>query len=404
MYSIAAMARVVRRRAVFLTASFAVATLGSACAAVHRPPTTVPSLLQEAPRYAQRDRVTRDSIVERLVRRVIRRGDRTLDVLLLSGGGQNGAFGAGFLRGWRARTDQTMPTFDLVSGISTGALQAPYALLGTGAAVDTLTALYARAATSIAPTIDWWFWLRRTGGLVNTARFDRTLAASVNGQFRDELRRAFAADRQIVFATTDFDLGTGRLWSLGEELDSTAAGLVRVRSLLRAATAIPGIFPPVVIDGHVHADGGVVENVMPVLTHDAYVELGRRLASKGVQDVTVRVWVVMNLWTHPEPRVITPSSLAQVRSRSTALLFYLHQSSTLAGLENLARAVSADVPGMRMQVRVATLPASESTSPGADALFERRFMQRLDSIGFVRAQRPTPWDTVIGAFARPPFP
>jgi predicted acylesterase/phospholipase RssA len=404
MYSIAAMARVVRRRAVFLTASFAVATLGSACAAVHRPPTTVPSLLQEAPRYAQRDRVTRDSIVERLVRRVIRRGDRTLDVLLLSGGGQNGAFGAGFLRGWRARTDQTMPTFDLVSGISTGALQAPYALLGTGAAVDTLTALYARAATSIAPTIDWWFWLRRTGGLVNTARFDRTLAASVNGQFRDELRRAFAADRQIVFATTDFDLGTGRLWSLGEELDSTAAGLVRVRSLLRAATAIPGIFPPVVIDGHVHADGGVVENVMPVLTHDAYVELGRRLASKGVQDVTVRVWVVMNLWTHPEPRVISPSSRAQVSSRSTALLFYLHQSSTLAGLENLARAVSADVPGMRMQVRVATLPASESTSPGADALFERRFMQRLDSIGFVRAQRPTPWDTVIGAFARPPFP
>lgn len=404
MYSIAAMARVVRRRAVFLTASFAVATLGSACAAVHRPPTTVPSLLQEAPRYAQRDRVTRDSIVERLVRRVIRRGDRTLDVLLLSGGGQNGAFGAGFLRGWRARTDQTMPTFDLVSGISTGALQAPYALLGTGAAVDTLTALYARAATSIAPTIDWWFWLRRTGGLVNTARFDRTLAASVNGQFRDELRRAFADDRQIVFATTDFDLGTGRLWSLGEELDSTAAGLVRVRSLLRAATAIPGIFPPVVIDGHVHADGGVVENVMPVLTHDAYVELGRRLASKGVQDVTVRVWVVMNLWTHPEPRVISPSSRAQVSSRSTALLFYLHQSSTLAGLENLARAVSADVPGMRMQVRVATLPASESTSPGADALFERRFMQRLDSIGFVRAQRPTPWDTVIGAFVRPPFP
>jgi predicted acylesterase/phospholipase RssA len=348
--------------------------------------------------------VTRDSIVERLVRRVIRRGDRTLDVLLLSGGGQNGAFGAGFLRGWRARTDQTMPTFDLVSGISTGALQAPYALLGTGAAVDTLTALYARAATSIAPTIDWWFWLRRTGGLVNTARFDRTLAASVNGQFRDELRRAFADDRQIVFATTDFDLGTGRLWSLGEELDSTAAGLVRVRSLLRAATAIPGIFPPVVIDGHVHADGGVVENVMPVLTHDAYVELGRRLASKGVQDVTVRVWVVMNLWTHPEPRVISPSSRAQVSSRSTALLFYLHQSSTLAGLENLARAVSADVPGMRMQVRVATLPASESTSPGADALFERRFMQRLDSIGFVRAQRPTPWDTVIGAFARPPSP
>jgi len=394
------MARALRR----IPVALALATFCSACAAVHRPTATVQSLLAEAPRQAQQDRITRDSIVERLMRRVVRRGDRTLDVLLLSGGGQNGAFGAGFLRGWRARSDERMPTFDLVSGISTGALQSPYALLGTPAAIDTLTALYARSATSIAPTVDWWFWLRRTGGLVNTARYDRTLAASINGQFRDELRRAFADDRQIVFATTDFDLGIGRLWSLGDELDTTTAGLVRVRSLLRAATAIPGIFPPVIIDGHVHADGGVVENVMPVLERADYIRLGQRLASKGIADVTVRVWVVMNMWTHAEPRAITPSSRRQISSRSTGLLFYLHQSATLAGLENLARAVSAEVPGVRMQVRVATLPASESTSPGADALFERRFMQRLDSIGFARAQRPAPWDTVIGAFTRPPFP
>jgi hypothetical protein len=135
----------------------------------------VASLQAEAPRYAERDRATRDSIIERLARRVVRRGDGTLDLLLLSGGGQNGAFGAGFLRGWRVRSeqgppDQRMPVFDLVSGISTGALQSPYALLGSRASLDTLTALYARAVSSIAPTIDWWFWLRRTGGLVNTTR------------------------------------------------------------------------------------------------------------------------------------------------------------------------------------------------------------------------------------------
>ena len=385
----------------------AVVAFGSACAAIGRPATTVASLQADAPRYAERDRATRDSIIERLARRVVRRGDGTLDLLLLSGGGQNGAFGAGFLRGWRVRSeqgppDQRMPVFDLVSGISTGALQSPYALLGSRASLDTLTALYARAVSSIAPTIDWWFWLRRTGGLVNTTRFDRTLAATINGGFSDELRRAFADDRQIVFATADFDLGIGRLWSLGEEIDTTRGGLMRARSLFRAATAIPGIFPPVVIDGHVHADGGVVENVMPVLSRDDYAALAARLAARGVTAVTVRVWVVMNLWTHPEPRVITPSSRGQMISRSTALLFYLHQPSTLAGLENLARAVSADVPGVRMQVRVATLPASESTSPGANALFEQRFMQRLDSIGFARAQRPDPWDTVIGAYAVPP--
>lgn len=382
----------------------AVAALGSACAATHRPPATTSSLLSEAPSYAARDRLTRDSVIERLARRAMRRGDGVVDILMLSGGGQNGAFGAGFLRGWSRRADQSMPRFDLVSGISTGALQAPYALLGTGAALDTLTALYARAATSIAPTFDWWFWLRRTGGLVNTSRYDRTLAATIDGRFRDELRRAFTEDRQIVFATTDFDLGVGHLWSLGEALDTTTAGLVRARTLLRAATAIPGIFPPVVIDGHVHADGGVVENVMPVLTRADYVQLAERLKAKGLGAVTVRVWVVMNLWSHGEPRVIDPASRRQMSGRSTSLLFYLHQPSTLLGLENLARAVSAEVPGMRMEVRVAAIPASESTSPGASELFERRFMQRLDSIGFAKAQRTDPWDTVVGAYQRPPVP
>lgn len=371
------------------------------CAAVSRPPATLASLQQDAEPVAKHDRAIRDTIIERLARRALARKDRTLDLLMLSGGGQNGAFGAGFLRGWRSRTDDAMPTFDLVSGISTGALQAPYALLGTAAAIDTVTALYARAATSIAPTFDWWFWLRRTGGVVNPDRFERTLERAIDGRFRDELRTAFREDRQIIFGTADFDLGIGRLWSLGDELDTTAAGLTRTRALLRAATAIPGIFPPVIVDGHVHADGGVVENVLPVLTFDDYRRLAQRLARSGVNDVTVRLWVVMNLWTHPEPRVIDPSRRKAISSRSTALLFYLHQPSTLTALENLARAVSAEVPGVRMQLRVAALPNSESVTPGAEKLFEGRFMQRLDSIGFAKARSTTPWDVVPSAFVRP---
>jgi predicted acylesterase/phospholipase RssA len=371
------------------------------CAAISRPPASLASVQQDAAPLAQRDRETRDSVIARLIRRAERRGDRTLDVLMLSGGGQNGAFGAGFLRGWRARTDTPMPRFDLVTGISTGALQAPYALLGTAAALDTISALYERAATAIAPTFDWWFWLRRTGGLVNTARYDRTLAMVVDSQFRSELRSAFREDRQLLFATTDLDLGIGRLWSLGDELDTTAAGLVRARSLLRAATAIPGVFPLVVVDGHLHADGGVVENILAGLTFADYERLGEALAARGLGEVTVRVWVVMNNFTHSEPRVITPSSRSQIDKRSTALLFYLHQPSTLMALENLSRAVSAGVTGVRMQVRVATLPMTELDSPGVDALFDRQFMQRLDSVGFAKARGSSPFDVISSAYVRP---
>lgn len=366
-----------------------------------RPPTTVAALERDAIVLRATDRATRDSVIERLARRAVARGDRTIDILMLSGGGQNGAFGTGFLRGWQSRTESPMPRFDLVTGISTGALQAPYALLGTKAAMDSITATYARSATEFAPTIDWLFPIRRTGGVVNTARYDRTIEQSVDGLFREQLHTAFREDRQFLFGTTDFDLGVGRTWSLGETLDTTAAGLVRTRQLLKAATAIPGIFPPVVIDGHVHADGGVITNVLTLLTFDDYRRLAERLASRGLRDITVRVWVVMNLWTHAEPKVIPASNRGAISARSTALLFYAHQPETLAGLTNLERAVSSQVPGMRMQLRVATLPAWLSTEPGGDKLFDRAFMQRLDSIGYAKARGAAPWDSITSAYARP---
>jgi len=131
------------------------------------------------------------------------------------------------------------------------------------------------------------------------------------------------------------------------------------------------------------------------------VRLGAALAAYGVRDVTVRVWVVMNVWSHGEPRVMTPSSRKQMSARSTGLLFYLHQPSTLDRLHNLARAVSAEVPGVRVQLSVALLPSSESTTPGAEQLFERRFMQRLDSIGYSKARSSAPWDVVPSAYRRP---
>src|SRR5512139_2627309 len=49
--------------------------------------------------------------------------------LAVSGGGDNGAFGAGLLCGWTAAGDR--PVFKLVTGISTGALIAPFAFLGS---------------------------------------------------------------------------------------------------------------------------------------------------------------------------------------------------------------------------------------------------------------------------------
>ena len=94
----------------------------TACAAIERPPATVESLTVDGVGHDKAQRALFDASIDRLAERAITRGDRTLDILLLSGGGQHGAYGIGFLRGWLSRTGDSMPRFDLVTGVSTGSL------------------------------------------------------------------------------------------------------------------------------------------------------------------------------------------------------------------------------------------------------------------------------------------
>ena len=376
----------------------------SGCAAIKRPPTTMSQLEQDAITAARAEDATRDSVLARLARRVVVRGDRTLEVLMLSGGGQNGAFGAGFLRGWQARTDARLPTFDLVTGISTGALQAPFALVGSKAAIDTLGELYREAKDRVAPTADWWFWLRKTGGVTNMKRYDQALSGMLGGMFRNELRAGLRDGRQILIATTDYDLGIGRTWSLNDVYDTTATALAATQKLLKAATSIQGVFPPVIVDNHVHGDGGVITNVLPLLSFSDYQRLATMLEKQGVRDVTMRVYVVMNLWSHAAPMITKPSSRKKITDRANAMLFYTHQPQTLELLDVLARAVSSGVPGLRVEFKVAAQPSELAVLPGADKLFDHAFVQRLDSLGYAKGRSSAPWDALPSAFSRPAIP
>jgi predicted acylesterase/phospholipase RssA len=367
--------------------------LTAACAIVHRPPATVASIAADASGIHAVERSTIDTVVSRLVRRAITRGDHRLDILLLSGGGQNGAYGAGFLRGWRSLGPQAMPQFDLVTGISTGALQAPFAFLGTAPALDTLSALYRRGADRIAPTIDPLFWLLHTGGVLNVGRYRQTIEVVYDEQMSAALRCLFDGDRQLVVATTDFDLGITRTWDVDREL--TKGGPLRLDSLLLAATAVPTLFPAVMIDGHLHADGGVISNLLPVLGLHDYRALASQLAGAGVtQPVVVHVWVVMNVLTAPVPVVVDPASRSAIGARMETLLFTGQQLQLLDRLETLARAVSSDVPGLRMELHATMIPQSLASDPGSDTLFDRDWMIGLEQVGFERARGNQPWDRV----------
>lgn len=379
------------------------AIAGISCASVHRPDITVSELGSDANVARSVNRATVDSIIERLARRAARRNDGTLDILMLSGGGQNGAYGAGFLKAWKGRSDGGMPDFDLVTGVSTGALQAPLALLGTQEDLELLSSLYRDATRTITPSVDYLFWLHPNGGVLNVERYEATLVRVVDARLGARLRSEFDRDRQVVVSTADMDLGTGRIWSFSDELKDTAsASRRRIHTLLQASSAIPGVFPPLLIDNHVHVDGGTISNILTVLTISDYRRLAERMRHYGVSSpVKVRIWAVMNLRMHLPIKVTDIASRSEIARRGNLLLLLAQQPQVVSYLDVLSTAVNATIPGLSMEFHYTSIPASLPDDPAAAELFNEGWMHRLDSTGAGRASGATPWDTMMSPFERP---
>jgi len=374
----------------------------TACAAIERPPATLESLKADGIAHDKAQRALLDGAIDQLAQRAIARSDRTLDILLLSGGGQHGAYGIGFLRGWLARSSDSMPRFDLVTGVSTGSLQAPYALIGTTDSLATAAALFRESATQFAPTADYWFWVRRTGGVVDTTRFRAEIARTIDARMAKIVVDAATENRQLLIATTDFDLGVGEAWNLAEEMTRAGDSLDRVHDIIVASCSIPGIFPPIILDGHVHADGGVIANALFPFDLDDFKRLGATLRARGIAGpVHIRIWVVVNFWTHPRVVDVDPANRSQLSQRSTIVMFTTQQPQFLERLDLLARTVSRDVPGLSMEMRFTAIPPDLENDPAARKLFDEGWMQKLEGIGFARAQSATPWDHVVSPYLRP---
>lgn len=373
-------------RAVLLTALAAALT---ACGGSRRP-AIAPEALEAA--RAERQAAYEQSRAE-LVRHLAGRvaaGDDTLDVLVLSGGGQHGAFGAGLLAGWASRTDDPMPTFDIVTGISTGSLQAPWAFLGTPEALARLTELY-RHPERIEPRRDLIGALAgRTGGLFDTSRLAAGIGAALTPAIMADLHRQMDAGRRLFVGTTDLRLGRGRVWDVARATTPTADGAERLQRLLMASSAIPGAFPPVDLDGAPHTDGGVTSNLLA-----ADFALLRALADElRVRDAraTLRVWALVNLWLAPPVLDVDPGSVRAVNQRANGLMFALAQQSALVRMYEVAEAINATGGALRVEMRHAAIPDSWARAPGAGALFDAAYMGRLQDYATARGRRADAWE------------
>ena len=180
-----------------------------------------------------------------------RNAARPLRFLVVSGGGDDGAFGAGLLVGWSERGDR--PQFDVVTGVSTGALTAPFAFLGRDYDA-TLKHIYwdlrpgdifvSRAIVTVLTT----------DGLADSAPLRQMIDGYVDATMMERLAAAYREGRLLLVLTTNLDQGRPAIWNIGAIAES---GHPKARELivdvLLASASIPAIFPPVMID--VNIDG-----------------------------------------------------------------------------------------------------------------------------------------------------
>ncbi|MDO8411580.1 MAG: patatin-like phospholipase family protein [Phenylobacterium sp.] len=188
-----------------------------------------------------------------------------VNVLAVSGGGANGAFGAGLLVGWSEAGGR--PAFDIVTGVSTGALMAPFAYLGPEWDDQLMRAYTDPDAARL--TEGQWGLLRRP-----SLYSDRSLRALVGKYVDSPLLRAIAvehrAGRRLLMATTNLDAQEEVIWDMGaialagQAPGQAPAALALFRNVMVASASIPGVFPPVMMDpgsvddlAEMHVDGGV---------------------------------------------------------------------------------------------------------------------------------------------------
>ena len=191
-----------------------------------------------------------------------RLGEQPLSILALSGGGATGAFGAGALAG--LAHSGTRPEFSVVTGVSAGALVAPFAFLGPAWDAE-MTAIYTDGVTR------GLLHRRVLGAVFGSSVYSGVPLRRLIDHYADDgmiaaVAAGAAKGRLLLVATTDFATGEPVVWDLGSvALNGGPDAKPLFRAILLASASVPGMFPPVRIrfpaDGGVreetHIDGGV---------------------------------------------------------------------------------------------------------------------------------------------------
>ncbi len=333
----------------------------------------------EIPFYKQ----TAAARLEQIKRRrpaILRDRRRTVSYLALSGGGSHGAFGSGILNGWSAAG--TRPEFEIVSGVSTGALMAPFAFLGRGYDRQ-LREIYTQYATKdlVHPRV--LAGLVGGSALTDTTPLRKMIAKYVDWKLFRAIAREHAKGRRLLVGTTNIDADRPVIWNMGQIAQrDTKEALELFRSVLLASASLPGLFPPVFIKveangktfEEMHVDGGTTDNafLLPPKVN---------IRSFGNPRWRRRLFIIANDRTGPNPDV-TEAKTVSILGRSMATLIKQQLEGDLIKLYLRAKANGIDY-------NLTSIPASFREK--SKEAFDKDFMRKLYDLGYAMGKAGVKW-------------
>lgn len=309
-------------------------------------------------------------------------------ILVLTGGGSYGAYPAGVLYGWTQAG--TRPTFDVVTGVSTGALIACFAFLGPAFDED-----LRRNYTNLCN--DDVYRLRHFPALLlSESLADNTpLAQLIEREITDDHIRLVAAEfakgRRLYIGTSDLDTRRAVVWDMGAIAARGDAKLFR--AVVLASAAIPGFFPPVripvTVDGvrHIerHIDGGTSSSMFFV---PPWVPPDQRatLPSGWLYDSDLYILVAGKLYADPVP--VKPRALA-IAQNAVSTMVYDQTRNALHKLFLLTILTG-------MNYHLSSIPM-DFDSPASSTEFDPEQMSRMFQAGAEWARSHQKWrDTPPG--------
>jgi predicted acylesterase/phospholipase RssA len=323
--------------------------------------------------------------------------DFTYDVLVISGGGAKGAFGSGFLEGWGTVMDGPFarPEFDMVTGVSTGSLIAPFAFVGTTESYETIVQFYENPESNWVKKRGLLYFKPHHASLFNDCHLQETIRGAIDEPLVEGLIAGSAEDRLLLIGTTNLDAGKGRIFNLGHEAKAAAEGGAgeRVGTILIASAAIPAVFPPVDIDGMLYADGGATSNLFVTGISGPDGPFARfRKRHPDAPLPKVRVWVQVNEMFQPEPAVTQPTWVS-VAGRALDTLTSTDELFALTLIKKMVHEAKVE-RGIDVEFRMVAIPTDAPKNESGE-MFDQDYMRALEDLGHQMGADPKSWTDVI---------